>query len=57
MEKIKAALNRLENVNATLSLRIPNEIHVDAMRQSLPEIIQDFRDAIMDECINDGEDL
>lgn len=57
MEKIKEALNRLENVNATLSLRMPNDIHVDAMRQSLPEIIQDFKRAIEDECINDGEDL
>jgi len=40
-EKIECLKDRLENINATLSLNMPDSIHVQCLRDLLPELIED----------------
>lgn len=40
-EKIGLLKNRLENINATLSMPIPDNFHVKAMRELIPSLIED----------------
>lgn len=41
-EQIENLKNRLENINATLSLPMPDKIHVDCLRDLIPELIEDI---------------
>lgn len=40
-EKIELFKDRLENINATLSMPIPDKFHVQAMRELIPSLIED----------------
>lgn len=40
-EKIELFKDRLENINATLSMPIPDKLHVQAMRELIPSLIED----------------
>lgn len=40
-EKIELFKDRLENINAALSMTIPDKLHVQAMRELIPSLIED----------------
>ena len=40
-EKIGLLKDRLENINAALSMPIPDNFHVQAMRELIPSLIED----------------
>lgn len=40
-EKIGLLKDRLENVNAALSMPIPDKFHIQAMRELIPSLIED----------------
>lgn len=40
-EKIELLKDRLENINATLSMPIPDKFHVQAMKELIPSLIED----------------
>lgn len=40
-EKIELIKDRLENINATLSMPIPDKFHVEALRELIPSLIED----------------
>lgn len=40
-EKIELFKDRLENINAALSMPIPDKLHVQAMRELIPSLIED----------------
>lgn len=39
-EKIELIKDRLENINATLSMPIPDKFHVQALRELIPSLIE-----------------
>lgn len=45
-ERVGLALDRLDNLAAALSLPLPASIHVDALRNSLPEVAAELRAAL-----------
>lgn len=45
-EKIECLKDRLENINATLGLNMPDSIHVQCLRDLLPELIQDVKEIL-----------
>ena len=45
-DELHCIYDRLENTNATLSLPLPNNMHVDAIRTILPEIIKQLKEAL-----------
>lgn len=40
-ELIESLKDRLENINATLSLPIPDNMHISALRDLIPSLIED----------------
>lgn len=42
IELIEELKDRLENINASLSLKVPDKIHVEASRDLFPELIDDL---------------
>lgn len=47
-EKIELVKDRLENINATLSMPIPDNLHVQALRELVPELIEDITEIIQE---------
>ena len=41
-EQVENLKNRLENINATLLLPMPDKIHVECLRDLIPELIKDI---------------
>lgn len=48
MEKIAEIIDRIENLRSSLSMPIPDAIHVQALREALPELHQDLKAAYLD---------
>lgn len=42
-EKLGQLIDRIENIQYALNLQIPAEIHLDAVRGSLPEIVKELK--------------
>jgi Mor family transcriptional regulator len=47
-EKIELVKDRLENINATLSMPFPDKLHVQALRELVPELIEDMTEIIQE---------
>lgn len=45
-EKIELLKNRFENIKATLSMPIPDKMHVQAMRELMPSLIEDTQEIL-----------
>ena len=45
-EKIELLKNRFENINAILSMPIPDKMHVQAMRELMPSLIEDTQEIL-----------
>ena len=45
-ELIESLKDRLENINASLSLQISDKIHVQALREIFPQLIEDINHII-----------
>jgi len=43
MDQIAEQIDRLENLVAALSLPMPAHIHIDCLRESLPEVIEELK--------------
>lgn len=43
MDEIAEQIDRLENMAAGLDLPLPDRIHVQALRESLPEVIAELK--------------
>lgn len=41
LEQIGLLKDRLENINATLSTPLPDKFHVEALRELMPQLIDD----------------
>ena len=48
MDEIAEIIERLDNISASLSLPVPDQIHVAALRESLPEIRDELKSAYID---------
>ena len=44
-EKLGQAIDRVDNLAHALSLRIPDRMHVDALKGSLPEVVKELKKA------------
>lgn len=44
-EKLGLAIDRLENCACALAIPMSNDIHVDALKGSLPEIVKELKEA------------
>lgn len=45
-EKIGEVVDRLENLIAALSMPIPDSIHVECLRESLPEVKEQLQELL-----------
>lgn len=47
MDRIAEVIDRLNNVTAALSLKMPAEIHLDCLKDLLPEITAELKEAYL----------
>lgn len=47
-EEMGSLIDRLENVTAMLVVPLPDKIHVDCLRESLPEITEKLKKAFVE---------
>jgi hypothetical protein len=45
-EKIEEVIDRLENLIFTLNNPLPDRIHVECLREILPEVLTELKDAL-----------
>lgn len=47
-EKLGQAIDRLENLSYSITLNLPDKVHVEQMQKLIPEIVQELKDGFIE---------
>ena len=47
-EKLGQIIDRIDNLTYSLSMNLPEKMHIECMRESLPKIVKDLKDSFVE---------